>query len=297
MSQSRKGSAWLLKTAKRIAESLKLQCSGTGLRIRIPKCTGETNTDGWYAVIGDLGKNQPQLQVWFDRFSGYPERKLWACFFSKDTKQIIALKKRVSRKLWTVRTITTNDTVDTKHLVLVDRLKRTEFNGPVFEKHSDDETYYGIYDPTRDSKENVNVHSCARAVAFFSDVARAMPNATEEDEHREIYPQCENRKYVASHLQRERSRLLGVERKDRDGYECQVCGFRFQDHYGKLGNEFAEAHHVVPLSQLRGQVKTSINDLVTVCANCHRMLHRMKGEQGDIKKLRLIVRKRQGKTK
>jgi HNH endonuclease len=33
----------------------------------------------------------------------------------------------------------------------------------------------------------------------------------------------------------------------------------------------AEAHHIVPLSQLRESVKTRLEDLATVCANCHRL--------------------------
>jgi predicted HNH restriction endonuclease len=59
--------------------------------------------------------------------------------------------------------------------------------------------------------------------------------------------------------------------------------------YGKLGRTFAEAHHRVPLSQLKGKVLTELKDLVTVCSNCHRMLHRMDGKTNDLKKLRAIV--------
>ena len=96
---------------------------------------------------------------------------------------------------------------------------------------------------------------------------------------------------VTSHLRRERSRYLATERKIHDKYTCQVCGMRFKDIYGELGEDFAEAHHIIPLSKLRGSVKTRIEDLRTACANCHRMLHRMVGKRGDVEKLRAIVRK------
>jgi predicted HNH restriction endonuclease len=76
-----------------------------------------------------------------------------------------------------------------------------------------------------------------------------------------------------------------------DKHTCQVCGMRFEDIYGNLGEDFAEAHHVVPLSKLRGKVETRIEDLRTVCANCHRMLHKMQGKKGDVEKLRAIVRR------
>jgi len=62
--------------------------------------------------------------------------------------------------------------------------------------------------------------------------------------------------------------------------------------YGKaLGGAFAEAHHKKPLGTLNAKVKTRLEDLITVCANCHRMLHRMEGKAGDITKLTSIVRK------
>ncbi len=78
----------------------------------------------------------------------------------------------------------------------------------------------------------------------------------------------------------------------RIGYRCQICDFLFADHYGKLlGDAFAEAHHIRPLGKQTGQVKTTVGDLITVCSNCHRMLHRMEGKPGDIKRLQAIVGK------
>ena len=286
----RQDKAWLLATAKVVAERLKSHSEGTRLRIRIPSGAGTTNTDGWFAVIGDLGKNQPRLEVWLDRFSGYPDRKLYACFRSEARQQMTAITKHVSRKLWPTRLVTAEDTDEDKHLVLAERLGRSEFNTPILEKYRDGRTFYGIYDPTREASERISPHFCARAVAFFEDVARSLPYAAAEDEQREVYARCENRKWVASHLHRERSKLLAAECKIRDNYECQVCGLHFKDVYGKLGIEFAEAHHRVPLSQLREDVRTRIQDLATVCANCHRMLHRMKGKPDDTKKLKAIVR-------
>ena len=55
---------------------------------------------------------------------------------------------------------------------------------------------------------------------------------------------------------------------------CQVCGFSFVKVYGRLGEGFIEAHHVVPLSELSEETKTKIEDIALVCPNCHKMLHR-----------------------
>ena len=283
--------AWLLATAKTVAETLKTRTAGTKLRIRIPRRATTTNTDGWSAIIGDLGNGHPRLEVWFDRFSGYPERKLYACLRSEEQQLIVSITKRVSKKLLPVRIVTVDDTDEGKFLILSKRLKRSEFSTPILEKYPDGRTFYGVYDPTRETAEKVSPHFCMRAAAFFEDVALALPHSAHEDEQREVYPCFENRKSVASHLQRERSKLLAIECKIRDNYTCQVCDIRFEDAYGKLGTEFAEAHHLVPLHQLGENVKTRMEDMATVCANCHRMLHRMNGKRGDIKKLKALVGK------
>lgn len=58
---------------------------------------------------------------------------------------------------------------------------------------------------------------------------------------------------------------------------CKVpgCGFDFKKRFGNLGFAYAEAHHKTPVarSAAKGR-KTRLGDLATVCANCHRMIHR-----------------------
>ncbi len=55
---------------------------------------------------------------------------------------------------------------------------------------------------------------------------------------------------------------------------CDVCDFSFFELYEKQGEGYIEAHHTVPVSELRGKRKTKISDIALVCANCHRILHR-----------------------
>ena len=55
---------------------------------------------------------------------------------------------------------------------------------------------------------------------------------------------------------------------------CQVCGFDFHSKYGKIGLDFIEGHHTMPLSEIKGVVKTKVKDIALVCSNCHRMLHK-----------------------
>ena len=56
---------------------------------------------------------------------------------------------------------------------------------------------------------------------------------------------------------------------------CEVCGFDFHAKYGELGSGFIECHHIIPLSKLAECSETKLSDLAVVCANCHRMLHRL----------------------
>ena len=63
--------------------------------------------------------------------------------------------------------------------------------------------------------------------------------------------------------------------KDKNNGElfCEICKFNFFDIYGE---EFIEAHHIKPVCELKDNEITKIEDLVMVCSNCHRMLHRQK---------------------
>jgi 5-methylcytosine-specific restriction protein A len=56
---------------------------------------------------------------------------------------------------------------------------------------------------------------------------------------------------------------------------CEVpgCGFDFEQVYGRLGANYAQVHHLTPLSAQAEVVQTTLKDLAVVCANCHAMIH------------------------
>ena len=95
------------------------------------------------------------------------------------------------------------------------------------------------------------------------------------------------RKLVRLHEAWERSPGIALDAKMRDGFSCKICGFNFTATYGALGRGFAEAHHKKPLKVFRSKkVRRSAEDLLTVCANCHRMLHRLPGTSSDVASLK-----------
>jgi 5-methylcytosine-specific restriction enzyme A len=83
---------------------------------------------------------------------------------------------------------------------------------------------------------------------------------------------------LREHLRRERDpklkgkKLADVRRRG-EPIACEVCNFDFERVYGARGAGYIECHHRVALS-LTGQTKTRLSDLVLLCSNCHRMIHR-----------------------
>ncbi|MHB1841837.1 MAG: HNH endonuclease [Sulfobacillus sp.] len=105
--------------------------------------------------------------------------------------------------------------------------------------------------------------------------ANDLHGATDPDEA--TFP--EGRVMYRRHRQRERSPSLVAKAKARalksEGkLSCACCGFDFAQTYGPLGEGFIECHHLVPISEYSTQQTTRVADVVLVCSNCHRMLHR-----------------------
>lgn len=86
----------------------------------------------------------------------------------------------------------------------------------------------------------------------------------------------EDLRTLREHKRVERNRKLAHRAKLHHGYTCKACGFDFQAKYGAIGKDFIEAHHLTPLSELKGQ-KLTLDprlDFTVLCSNCHRMIHK-----------------------
>ena len=83
------------------------------------------------------------------------------------------------------------------------------------------------------------------------------------------------------HQQIERDRKLRAAKifdflKNNERVYCEICLFNFKSTYPFLDNDIIQVHHQTPLSALTMSTKTSLNDLMLICANCHFAIH-----QGD----------------
>lgn len=73
----------------------------------------------------------------------------------------------------------------------------------------------------------------------------------------------------------ERSPLNRQEAIKLHGLTCNICGFNFEKVYGARGEQFIEVHHLKPISTYKKrQLVDPQHDLITVCCNCHKMIHR-----------------------
>ncbi|PYE55302.1 EVE domain-containing protein [Deinococcus yavapaiensis] len=114
------------------------------------------------------------------------------------------------------------------------------------------------------------------ATAIRTGVAELSTSVEDIDE--EGFP--EGKLIERLHKRRERNRKLVKQKLLQvqllQGHlECEVCGFDFRATYGPRGEGFAECHHRLPLSEV-GERVALLTDLAVVCANCHRMIHRIR---------------------
>jgi predicted HNH restriction endonuclease len=81
-----------------------------------------------------------------------------------------------------------------------------------------------------------------------------------------------------------------------DHLECFVCSFDFYVVYGDRGKGYIEIHHQKPLFQYEDEdiskfIMRALLNVVPLCSNCHRMIHREKNAPLPVEELRRLVQK------
>jgi predicted HNH restriction endonuclease len=76
-------------------------------------------------------------------------------------------------------------------------------------------------------------------------------------------------------------RKYAIEHFEHNGIiSCKACDFVFEKFYGEyLGKGFIEIHHIKPIFQYEGDdinktIHQALQNLVPLCSNCHRIVHR-----------------------
>ncbi|WP_217626332.1 HNH endonuclease [Salipiger mucosus] len=81
----------------------------------------------------------------------------------------------------------------------------------------------------------------------------------------------EGAEYLKLHRRYERNQKLARRVREHAQGVCEVCGVDYAKKYGCIGKNVIEAHHLLPLSQ--GVRQSDEDDLIAICANCHRLAH------------------------
>lgn len=141
-------------------------------------------------------------------------------------------------------------------------------------------------------KSFVNAHRDALSYLFnegfnYEDVKTAIDSISLSD-NRHVLPIEElvsEGRVVTRNVQiRERSsrlRLIAIEHFTHNNMiSCDCCGFNFPNFYGDVyGNDCIEIHHKRPIFQYQGDtfeqlVDSALENLLPVCPNCHRVIHK-----------------------
>lgn len=74
------------------------------------------------------------------------------------------------------------------------------------------------------------------------------------------------------------------------GFICQVCNCNLTKVYGPIAEGFIHVHHINSLSSQKQEHEVDLDNLITVCPNCHSMLHRKyKGKEVTIEELKQMI--------
>jgi hypothetical protein len=231
-----------------------------------------TDTGGYKALV--MATPKADLAFWVDKYARFPNRHLWYGYYWQDenlfSEALGHWGDYVQKEF--VKGDANCTLSDPYHLRI--GLDASSFGRPFLEKYSSTgEYFFGCFDRRTELSSSL----VDRITSFFRKTMT--PDGTIGIENlltrkRKDFEKKEEQRLVKA-LRYARAHSVAAEQKNRDGYLCRICGFNFATAYPKLGSRFAEAHHRVSLGSAKGaRVIVRPESFVTLCANCHRMVHR-----------------------
>lgn len=139
--------------------------------------------------------------------------------------------------------------------------------------------YYKEYHVVNLSDNEALISDLKKLLAFYDNYILESSVLTEGTDFTAYIGQVEEgKRLLKKHYIRERNPKVIKEAKrialKRNGeLRCEVCNFSFSEHYGERGKDFIEGHHKIPISQMEDGQRTSPEDIVLLCSNCHKMVH------------------------
>lgn len=244
---------------------------------------GKNYAYGYFVTIARLGNEEVYLDLWLDllpRLEPTVSVGVQAPTFELVKKACALLG--ISRP----KVFTRPDFIIRKeNWRLREPLPKPLYGRPVLEKYGRF-SFVSVYSWAPPAKNLAGqLTAWARRLATAASSARA-----------EMIRKTYDRKRRRTHFDWERSSVAASVIKLKQNNTCQVCGFNFQDFYGPTVAPYAEAHHLELLSLSSSRKKPADpENLTTVCANCHRMLHYGGEELMEIDTLKSLVNKSKAK--
>jgi len=108
----------------------------------------------------------------------------------------------------------------------------------------------------------------------YSDYTSYIWSSSNDSDDAEIPFYFEGKEYNLIETKYERNSIARKKCIEHWGVRCMICGFSFEDAYGKIGHEYIHVHHIVPISTIKEEyIIDPIKDLIPLCANCHAIIH------------------------
>jgi len=238
---------------------------------------GPTNSYGYYTKLLKPKQIDGAIYLWIDNYANHSRPKLSISYYNKSIEPILKIAKRLQNLDSTLK-INLKWFSDAKpnEFILQKPLSLKYFNKFIIENF-EDENYLTVV-LADNLNSSLNKKGLVKNIIKFINILTGTILITSTKKATNVKVR-ENDKILATHIRRERNLKYRADRKIKDNYTCQVCGFNRTRKLGPIGSAALEVHHLTPLSQSEKRVYSGINDLITVCANCHKMIHKMGGSK------------------
>ena len=288
---------WLQRFAKRIAALLGRRSLSTAIPFRRFPVHIAPNTDGWFVEIADLRLPAGDIAaVFLDDISGGDERLLWVGIFAAGIPRIRQMARVAAKQVGPYFTLNPRDFKTRRGNTYMRRpISRSRLGRPVLEIFDGGLKDFGVYlQSMAVFGKRLDPVLIAKSARFLEQTLVALDGfrfSASRTVHRD--QPFHNRSVVVTAHVTARSSAQAIRAKARDRYTCRLCGDKPEDRYGAEGRACLEAHHVRALHAIaRRHRRTTLRDLVTVCANCHRVLGKLSQDERTFGKLQRRFRRK-----
>jgi len=97
---------------------------------------------------------------------------------------------------------------------------------------------------------------------------------------------------IRSRSRRLRQFALGYYSSEDGTISCAACGFEGTKNYGEAAKGLIEIHHKRPIAiagTSKKPLREAVADVIPLCPNCHRMVHRRVGEVMSMEELKELI--------